>query len=100
MRGMQRFVVFVAGMVIWTTAVLAAPPARQKVIIDTDPGADDAMAILLALNAPELDVKALTVVAGNVVVEQGLENALKLVSLAGRCDIPWREAPENRLRRG
>lgn len=64
-----------------------APQAARKVIIDTDPGADDAMAILLALNSPELDVKALTVVAGNVVVERGVENALKLVSLAGRCDI-------------
>jgi inosine-uridine nucleoside N-ribohydrolase len=57
------------------------------VIIDTDPGTDDAMAILLALNSPELDVRALTVVAGNVVVEQGVANALKLVSLAGRCDV-------------
>ena len=75
--------------------VLALPPPAssasgeaRKVIIDTDPGADDAMAILLALNSPELDVQALTVVAGNVVVERGLENALKLASLAGRCDIP------------
>jgi len=59
----------------------------RKVIIDTDPGADDAMAILLALNSPELDVKALTVVPGNVTARQGLENALKLVSLANRCDI-------------
>ena len=57
-------------------------------IIDTDPGTDDALAILLALNSPELQVEALTVVPGNVVAKQGLENALKLVSLAGRCDIP------------
>ena len=57
-------------------------------IIDTDPGADDALAILLALDSPELEVKAVTVVAGNVVVEQGLANALELVSLAGRCDVP------------
>ena len=57
-------------------------------IIDTDPGADDAMAILLALNSPELDVKALTVVPGNVTAKQGLQNALKLVSLANRCEIP------------
>jgi purine nucleosidase len=70
-----------------SSALLAAQDAR-KVIIDTDPGTDDSMAILLALNSPELDVKALTVVAGNVVVGQGLENALKLVSLAGRCDVP------------
>jgi inosine-uridine nucleoside N-ribohydrolase len=59
----------------------------QRVIIDTDPGVDDAMAILLALNSPELKVEALTVVPGNVDGRQGLENALKLVSLAGRCDL-------------
>jgi inosine-uridine nucleoside N-ribohydrolase len=63
----------------------AAPPRR--VIIDTDPGVDDAMAILLALNSPELQVEALTVVAGNVEQPQGLENALKIVSLAERCDV-------------
>jgi len=66
----------------------SAASAPRKVVIDTDPGTDDAMAILLALNSPELEVTALTVVAGNVVAEQGLENALKLVSLVGRCDIP------------
>lgn len=65
-----------------------AQTAPRRVIIDTDPGTDDAMAILLALNSPELKVEALTVVPGNVVGAQGLENALKLVSLANRCDIP------------
>ncbi len=65
-----------------------AQNAAQRVIIDTDPGDDDAMAILLALNSPELKVEALTVVPGNVEAPQGLENALKLVSLAGRCDVP------------
>jgi len=60
----------------------------RKVIIDTDPGTDDALAILLALNSPELDVRALTVVPGNVTAQMGLENALKIASLAGRCDIP------------
>jgi len=65
----------------------SAVPAPRKVIIDTDPGTDDAIAILLALNSPELDVKALTVVAGNVTQKQGLENALKLTSLANRCDV-------------
>jgi purine nucleosidase len=67
---------------------VSANAAARKVIIDTDPGTDDAMAIMLALNSPELDVRALTVVPGNVTAQQGLENALKLVSLAGRCDIP------------
>ena len=46
------------------------------------------MAIMLALNSPELKVEALTVVPGNVEATQGLENALKIVSLAGRCDVP------------
>jgi len=66
----------------------ANPAAAKKVIIDTDPGTDDALAILLALNSPELDVRALTVVPGNVTAQQGLENALKLASLTNRCDIP------------
>ena len=74
-------------------AMLSFPFARgnaqpsQRVIIDTDPGVDDAFAILLALNSPELKVEALTVVPGNVDARQGLENALKIASLAGRCDL-------------
>jgi purine nucleosidase len=74
-----------------------APTAPKKVIIDTDPGTDDAVAIMLALNSPELDVRALTVVPGNVVVEQGLENALRMVSLANRCDIPVARGAEHPL---
>jgi purine nucleosidase len=66
-------------------AVASAGP--RKVIIDTDPGTDDAMAIMLALNSPEFDVRALTIVPGNVTAAQGLENALRMVSLANRCDI-------------
>jgi len=70
-------------------AVLAAPAAAsKKVIFDTDPGTDDALALMLALNSPELDVRAITVVPGNVTAEMGLENALRMVSLANRCDIP------------
>jgi inosine-uridine nucleoside N-ribohydrolase len=64
-----------------------AQTAPRRVIIDTDPGTDDAMAIILALNSPEFKVEALTVVPGNVDARQGLENALKIVSLAGRCDV-------------
>jgi purine nucleosidase len=72
-----------------------SPP--RKVIIDTDPGTDDAMAILLALNSPELEVQALTVVPGNVTAAQGLDNALRLVSLAGRCDVPVAHGAEHPL---
>src|SRR4029077_4344728 len=60
----------------------------KKIIFDTDPGSDDAMALMLALNSPELDVRAITVVPGNVTAQQGLDNALRMASLANRCDIP------------
>jgi inosine-uridine nucleoside N-ribohydrolase len=78
--------VLILSAIFVTSAFSQAFPKR--VIIDTDPGTDDAMAILLALNSPELKVEALTVVPGNVDARQGLENALKIVSLAGRCDVP------------
>src|SRR6202790_1628137 len=76
---------FAALILIVFASVAAAGP--RKVIIDTDPGTDDAMAIMLALNSPEFDVLALTVVPGNVTAAQGLENALRMGSLANRCDI-------------
>jgi len=55
----------------------------RKIIIDTDPGIDDAMAILLALNSPKLDVIALTTTFGNVAVDLATKNALTLLDLAG-----------------
>ncbi len=76
-------------LVIALVAVLALPAsAAKKIIFDTDPGTDDALALMLALNSPELDVRAITVVPGNVTAAMGLENALRMVSLANRCDIP------------
>src|SRR5712675_1380584 len=82
-----RAFLFVAYLLL--IALLAAPAAAsKKIIFDTDPGTDDALALMLALNSPELDVRAITVVPGNVTAEMGLENALRMVSLAGRCDIP------------
>ncbi|MFP8966821.1 nucleoside hydrolase [Pokkaliibacter sp. CJK22405] len=56
----------------------------RKIIIDTDPGIDDAMAILFALHSPELEVVGLTTTYGNVAVSQSTQNALSLVELAGR----------------
>ena len=58
------------------------------VIIDTDPGIDDALAIMLALASPELDVRALTSVGGNTGLANTTENALRLLHLCGRDDIP------------
>ena len=60
----------------------------QKIIIDTDPGIDDAMAILFALKAPELEVVGLTTIYGNVHTDLATQNALRLVELAHRPDIP------------
>ncbi|HBM14923.1 MAG TPA: nucleoside hydrolase [Lentisphaeria bacterium] len=61
---------------------------RQKVIIDTDPGIDDTMAIMLALKSPELELVGLTAIYGNVSCDQSSINALKLLEIAGRRDIP------------
>ena len=60
----------------------------RKIIIDTDPGQDDAVAILLALASPELEVLGLSIVAGNVPLHHTVRNALTLCELAGRPDLP------------
>src|SRR5207249_1973545 len=78
-----------SSIVITLLLFLALPAsAAKKIIFDTDPGSDDAMALMLALNSPELDVRAITVGPGNVTAAQGLDNALRMLSLANRCDIP------------
>ena len=58
------------------------------VLIDCDPGQDDALALLLALASPELDVLGVTAVAGNQTLEKTTANALRVLELAGRTDIP------------
>jgi pyrimidine-specific ribonucleoside hydrolase len=57
-------------------------------VIDTDPGIDDAVAILLALASPEVDLRLVTTVHGNVDLAQTTENALRVLHLAGRSDVP------------
>jgi purine nucleosidase len=59
----------------------------RKIIIDTDPGQDDAVAILLALASPELDVVGITTVAGNVPLPLTSKNARVVCELAGREDV-------------
>lgn len=61
---------------------------RTKIIIDTDPGQDDAVAILLALASPELEVLGITAVAGNVPLPLTAKNCLKICELAGRTETP------------
>jgi len=60
----------------------------RRIIIDTDPGLDDAVAILLALASPELDVAAIVAVAGNGALNAMERNARAVCELAGRTDIP------------
>lgn len=60
----------------------------RKIIIDTDPGVDDAMAIFLALRSPDLELVGLTTVFGNSNVDATTRNALNLLHVAGRTDIP------------
>ena len=60
----------------------------KKIILDTDPGIDDACATLLALASPEISVQGLTIVHGNCSLEQGTKNALSVLELAGASHIP------------
>ena len=60
----------------------------KKIIIDTDPGIDDTMAIYFALNSNVLDVIGITTVYGNTSNTQGTENALRILEIAKRDDIP------------
>ncbi|RWJ05893.1 nucleoside hydrolase [Mesorhizobium sp.] len=62
-------------------------PESRKIIIDTDPGQDDAVAILLALGSAELEIVGMTAVAGNVPLRLTEKNARKICELAGRPDI-------------
>lgn len=63
----------------------------KKIIIDTDPGIDDAMAIFVALRSPEVEVIGLTTIYGNVYTTLATRNALHLLEVAGRTDIPVAE---------
>lgn len=88
-----------AAWVPGVTAQTASSGSPRRVIIDTDPGIDDALAIFLAIRSPELKIEALTPVAGNVPLELTLPNALRLVEIAGRTDIPVAAGARQPLKR-
>ena len=69
------------------------------IVIDCDPGHDDAIAILLALASPEVELRGITTVAGNQTLEKTTRNALKVLELAGRTDIPVAAGAAGPLRR-
>ena len=60
----------------------------KPVILDVDPGHDDAVALMLACGHPDLDLLAVTTVAGNVSLEKTTRNALRVLSLVGCTDVP------------
>ena len=68
-----------------------------RIILDTDPGIDDALALFLALASPEVQLEAITTVSGNVDVNLTTYNALTLLELAGRTDIPIARGSERPL---
>jgi purine nucleosidase len=61
---------------------------EKRILLDTDPGIDDALAILLAAASPEIHLEGLTVVHGNCSLQQGVNNALSILELANAGDIP------------
>ncbi|XP_021889235.1 probable uridine nucleosidase 2 [Carica papaya] len=79
---------------------VAVPGAKKKIIIDTDPGVDDAMAIFLALRLPEVEVIGLTTIFGNVYTTLATRNALHLLEIAGRIDIPVAEGSHVTITKG
>ncbi|GMJ03281.1 uridine-ribohydrolase 2, nucleoside hydrolase 2 [Hibiscus trionum] len=79
---------------------MAAAEGAKKIIIDTDPGIDDAMAIFLALRSPEVEVMGLTTIYGNVYTTLATRNALHLLEVAERTDIPVAEGSHVTITKG
>ena len=69
------------------------------IVIDCDPGHDDAMAIMLALASPEVELRGITTVAGNQTLDKTTRNALKVLELVGRTDVPVAAGADRPLRR-
>ena len=84
--GRSMVLVLALALLVAVSAGVSAEGAR-KVIIDTDAGADDACALILAASSPEIDILGVTVLAGNVNLEQGTRNALAALEQVG-CDAP------------
>lgn len=75
-------------------------PARQPIVLDCDPGHDDALAILLAAAAPSLQLVAITTVAGNQSLDKTTLNARRICSVAGIHDVPIAAGCDGPLARG
>ncbi len=73
--------------------------SKTPVILDMDPGHDDAVALVLACGAPELEIRAVTTVSGNAPLSKTTKNALRVLSLIGREDVPVGAGAETPLAR-
>jgi inosine-uridine nucleoside N-ribohydrolase len=73
------------GIVGWSSAAAAAPP--RKLVIDCDPGVDDALALIMAIQHGDFEIVGITTVFGNASLDQGTKNALRIVELSGK-NIP------------
>ena len=82
-----------------STPAKADGVTRQALIIDCDPGVDDAVGLMLAFGSPELELLAITAVGGNVPVEKTARNARMLRQIAGREDVPVFRGADRPLRR-
>jgi inosine-uridine nucleoside N-ribohydrolase len=71
-----------------TASVGAADSAPQRILLDCDPGHDDAIALLLALASPEVELLGVTTVAGNQTLEKTSANAIRILEFVGRTDVP------------
>ncbi|BAF25880.1 probable uridine nucleosidase 2 [Oryza sativa Japonica Group] len=76
------------------------PPTEEKVIIDTDPGIDDSVAIMMAFEAPGVKVVGLTTIFGNCTTSHATRNALILCDRAGRPEVPVAEGSAEPLKGG
>lgn len=76
-----------------------AATAPRRVLLDCDPGHDDAIALLLALGRPEWTVESVSIVAGNTTLPNAVRSALQVLTVAGRTDVPVRAGSDAPLER-
>lgn len=77
---------------------MASLVSSRPIVIDTDPGIDDALAIFLACASPELDIRLVTSVAGNVGIDRTTRNAAHLLALGGKGQVPVHRGADRPLR--
>lgn len=94
---MSRIFLFIS-LIVLNGAQLTSSAQSRKVIIDCDPGVDDAMALILAMQYPGFEILGITTVFGNAYLEQTTKNALTVVELAGK-NIPVHKGAEKPLRK-